>query len=44
MASDKKLKGRDLVRSIRSRIERIGGIEIPDTPREPIREPKGFHA
>ena len=31
--------GRDLVRSIRTRIEPLGGEELEIAPREPMREP-----
>ena len=30
---------RDLVRSIRERIEPLGGVELQIAPREPVREP-----
>ena len=31
--------GRDLVRSIRERIEPLGGMELEIAPREPVRDP-----
>ena len=31
--------GRDLVRSIRERIEPLGGVELEIAPREPVRDP-----
>ena len=33
------VSGRDLVRSIRARIEPLGGVELEIAPREPTREP-----
>lgn len=32
----------NLVRSIRARIAPLGGVDLPETPREPIREPESF--
>jgi plasmid stability protein len=29
-------------RSIHERFAALGGVELPETPREPIREPIGF--
>ncbi len=36
------LGARDLGRTIRARIPALGGVELPDVPREPIREPVDF--
>jgi antitoxin FitA len=32
----------DLGQAIRNRIATLGGVELPETPREPIREPADF--
>ena len=32
----------DLAAAIRARLEPLGGVELPEVPRDPIREPPGF--
>jgi plasmid stability protein len=34
--------GENLADFIRSRIEPIGGVDLPKIPREPVREPENF--
>lgn len=39
-----KARPKNLARSIRARIAPLGGVDLPETPREPIREPGDFGA
>lgn len=40
--SGKEVSGRNLAESIRRRFAPFGGVELPELPREPIREPPKF--
>ncbi|HVO97610.1 MAG TPA: hypothetical protein VMT15_06060 [Bryobacteraceae bacterium] len=40
--AEKEPTGRDLVESIRRRFAHLGGLELPEIPREPMREPPKF--
>lgn len=40
--SESKRDESDLVQAIRKRIEPFGGVDLPETPREPMREPPNF--
>jgi plasmid stability protein len=37
-------RARDLGQAIRERFAALGGVDLPDMPREPIREPVDFGA
>jgi len=38
----KRVTGRNLAESIRQRLAALGGVELPDLPREPMRRPPRF--
>ena len=40
--STKEEKDQNLVEAIRNRFQPLGGVDLPDIPREPVREPVNF--